>query len=137
MWTYSSENGVLYNKEKTELIKIPFLYTNDTVILPKTVTTIENSSAMDLINVKTKLDVDFNDSEIIVRALKQPNCSNVDINDNTIKFNIDKELGIEVVGETKVKIAIEEDEDPWDIIDDDFTDEEEKQIDEEVNEDYL
>ena len=88
------------------------------------------------INFNKNVDID-SDTEIIVRSLYQPNCSNVEINDNKIKFSIDKELGIEIVGETKVKIAIEEDEDPWDIIDDDFTKEEEKEIDEEVNENYL
>ncbi len=88
------------------------------------------------INLKQGSDID-GDTDIIVRSLYQPNCSNVDINGKTIKFSIDKELGIEIVGETKVKIAIEEDEDPWDIIDDDFTEVEEKQIDEEVNEEYL
>ena len=88
------------------------------------------------INLKQGSDID-GDTDIIVRSLYQPNCSNVDINGNTIKFSIDKELGIEIVGETKVKIAIEEDEDPWDIIDDDFTDVEEKEIDEQVDENYL
>ncbi len=88
------------------------------------------------INFNKNVDID-SDTEIIVRSLYQPNCSNVEINDNKIKFSIDKELGIEIVGETKVKIAIEEDEDPWDIIDDDFTKEDEKEIDEEVNENYL
>lgn len=88
------------------------------------------------IRLKPGTEADEN-TDIIVRSLYQPNCSNVEINGNTIKFSIDKELGIEIVGETKVKIAIEEDEDPWDIIDDDLTEEEEKQIDEEVNEEYL
>ena len=91
----------------------------------------------ELINVKTKLDVDFNDSEIIVRALKQPTCSNVQINGTTIDFDIEKELGIEVVGDTKVKIMVEEDEDKWEIFDEELNEEPEKQIDEEVNEDFL
>ena len=92
----------------------------------------------DTFNIKLKPGTDIDsETDIIVRSLYQPNCSNVDINGNTIKFNIDKELGIEVVGETKVKIAVEEDEDPWDIIDDDLTEDDEKNIDDEVNENYL
>ena len=76
-----------------------------------------------MLEVKTKLDVDFNDSEIIVRVLKQPSCGNVQINGNTIDFDIEKELGIEVVGDTKVKIMVEDDEDKWEVFDDNVTDE--------------
>ena len=35
---------------------------------------------------------------------------------NTITLEIEKELGIELIGDTKVKVAIEEDEEPWDIL---------------------
>ena len=36
-----------------------------------------------------------------------------------------------------MKIAIEEEEDPWDIIEDDVKEEDLEKIDEEVNEEYL
>lgn len=76
------------------------------------------------------------DTDIIVRPLKQPTCSNVDIEGNIIKFDIEKELGVEIVGETKMKIAIEDEEEPWDIVDE--VDEEiEKDIDNSVNEEYI
>lgn len=115
-------------------INIWYSYENN----QKTTVVSKNIEYNDTFNIKLRQGTDVDgDTDIIVRSLYQPNCSNVDINDNVIKFSIDKELGIEVVGETKVKIAIEEDEDPWDIIDDDFTEEEEKAIDEEVNEEYL
>ena len=52
--------------------------------------------------------------------------------------DIEKELGIEIVGDTKVKVAVEEDEEPWDVIDDnEYTDEVDKEIDKNVKEDYL
>ena len=55
------------------------------------------------------------------------------LENNQISFDIEKELGVEIVGETKVKIAIEEDEEPWeDIVDDDI----DKELDE-INEDYI
>lgn len=115
-------------------INIWYSYENN----QKTTVVSKNIEYNDTFNIKLRQGSDIDgDTDIIVRSLYQPNCSNVDINDSTIKFSIDKELGIEVVGETKVKIAIEEDEDPWDIIDDDLTEEDEKVIDEEVNEDYL
>ena len=114
-------------------INLWYSYDNDTKtnVINKTI------KYNELINVKTKLDVDLNDSEIIVRALKQPTCSNVQINGNEINFDIEKELGIEVVGDTKVKIMVEDDEDKWEVFDDPMTEETEKEIDEEVNEDFL
>ena len=45
-----------------------------------------------------------------------------------MSLNIEKELGVEIVGESKVKIAILEDELPWDDIYDDK---------EEIEEEYL
>lgn len=56
------------------------------------------------------------DNEIIVRSLKQPTVQDVKIKNNDVYLNIEKELGVEIVGEGKVKIAIEEDELPWDDI---------------------
>ena len=114
-------------------INIWYSYDNDskTNVINKTI------KYNELVNVKTKLDVDFNDSEIIVRILKQPTCSNVQINDNTIDFDIEKELGIEIVGDTKVKIMVEDDEDKWEVFDDTITPEDEKKIDDEIQEDFL
>ncbi len=92
----------------------------------------------ELFNIRLKEgEVLASDNDIIVRSLYQPNCSDATSEGNSIKFNIDKELGIEVVGDTKVKIAIEEDEDPWDVLEDELSDDDEKEIDEEVNENYL
>ena len=91
----------------------------------------------DLFNVKLKTDVDSNDTDIIVRTLKQPNCVKVNIEGNKIIFDVEKELGVEIVGETKVKIAIEDDEDPWDELDEEMSENIEKEIDESVKEDYI
>ena len=41
-----------------------------------------------------------------------------------------------MVGETKIKIAVEEDEEPWDEIEDELTDKDLKEIDE-VNDDFI
>lgn len=78
------------------------------------------------------------EEEIIVRSLKQPSCVKAEIKDGKIVYTIEKDLGIEIVGDTKVKIAIDEDEDDWDIITDETESSEvEKQIDEEVKEEFL
>lgn len=93
----------------------------------------------DLFNIRLKENADLSsDTDIIVRSLKQPTCSSVNIQDDkTISFNIEKELGVEIVGETKVKIAVEDDEEPWDEIVDDVDEDTLKEIDENVSEDYL
>lgn len=90
-----------------------------------------------MFNVRLKENADLSsDTDIIVRTLKQPNCSGVNINGKNILFDIEKELGVEVVGETKVKIAIEEDEDPWDDIDDELSNNDIDEIDK-VNDNYI
>ena len=90
------------------------------------------------LNVKVKDTSDLNDdTDIIVKPLKQPTCSSVSINQNIISFDIEKELGVEIVGETKVKIAIEEGEDPWDEVVDDVDDKIINDIDTSVDEGYI
>ena len=83
-------------------------------------------------------DVDSDNEDIIVRSLKQPTCSDITIDNNEIHYTIEKELGIEIVGDTKVKVAVEEEEEPWDVIEDtEYTEEVDKEIDNNVKEDYL
>ena len=78
------------------------------------------------------------DTDIIVRSLKNPTCSEVNIKDeNIISFNIEKELGVEIVGETKMKIAIEEDEEPWEEVADDVDEKTLEEIDKNINENYI
>jgi spore coat protein E len=90
------------------------------------------------VTVKTKEETDLsNDVEIIVRTLKQPNCTRVEIKNDEIEYEIEKELGIELVGDTKVKIAVETEEEPWDVIEDEVTDEVDKEIDNSVNEKFI
>jgi spore coat protein E len=89
-------------------VNIWYSYDNDT----KTNVINETISYNDLINIKSRIKTS-NDSEIIVKALKQPECIDVEINNKTIDFNIEKELGIEVVGDEKIKILTEDNEDDW------------------------
>ena len=88
--------------------------------------------------VRQKETTDSTTKDIIVRSLKQPNCVNARENGKSISIDIEKELGIEIVGDTKVKVAVEEDEEPWDVIDDvEYNEEVEKEIENNVKEDYL
>lgn len=115
-------------------VNIWYSYDNDT----KTTVTTKTIDYREVVNVTTRVNSDTTNRDIIVRSLKQPSCVNAKENGNSIEFDIEKELGIEIVGDTKVKIAIEDDEDPWDIIpDDNLSSEVEKEIDDSVKEDYL
>ena len=114
-------------------VNIWYSYDNDS----KTAVINKNISYDNLFNVKLKENSDLSsDTDIIVRPLKQPSCSGVNINNKLILFDIEKELGVEVVGETKVKIAIEEDEEPWEDIDDDLNEKDIEEIDK-VNDEYI
>lgn len=108
-------------------VNIWYSYDNDTKtnVINKTVTYSDTTS------VKQKEITDS--TEVIVRSLKQPTVSKVEIKDNDIEFVVEKELGIEIIGETKAKVLVEEEEDPWEIIGEDV----ETQIDKEVNENYI
>ena len=113
-------------------INIWYSYDDD----QKTAVASKNIAYTETVSIKTKTGTSINGSDIIVRSLKQPTCSNVTAKDDVIEFDIEKELGIEVVNDAKVKIAIEDDEDPWDTLEDD-EEEVEKKIDEEVKEDFI
>ncbi|MFI3260317.1 MAG: outer spore coat protein CotE [bacterium] len=52
-------------------------------------------------------------TEILVRCLKQPTVTNVEIKSGVVELQVEKELAVELVGDTKVKIAALEDEDDY------------------------
>ena len=130
---YETENKVGVNGSFD--INIWYSYDNDskTAVINKTI------NYNDTFNIRKKEDEKLNsDTDIIVRSLKNPACSEVSIKDeNTISFNIEKELGVEIVGETKMKIAVEEDEEPWEEVLDDVSDETLEEIDNNIDENYI
>ena len=74
-------------------INIWYSYDDD----KKTAVSSKNIPYTEVVSIKTKPGTSLQGSDIIVRALKQPNCSNVKAKDDVIDFDIEKELGIEVV----------------------------------------
>lgn len=83
----------------------------------KTTVVTENFNYSDTLNVPLKDNYTVTDaSDIIVRCLKQPTVSNAKIDNNKIILDVEKEMGIEIVGDTKVKISVEEDDDDYDEI---------------------
>ena len=96
-------------------VNIWYACANDT----KTEVATQHNTYRETVQVRNKEDADTSTpEEIIVRSLMQPNCIQAEISNNQIHYTIEKELGIEIVGDTKVKIAIDPTEDPWDDIDD-------------------
>lgn len=101
----------------------------------KTAVTTKKFNYSDTLNVPLKADSNMDGaSEIIVRCLKQPTVANVKIEGNDVLLDIEKEMGVEIVGDAKVKISVEDDYDDYDeIIDEEEVDE----IIDNVDENYL
>ncbi len=114
-------------------VNLWYSYDNDT----KTSVITKNISYKEVVSVAQRQTTDSSTKDIIVRSLKQPSCLSAKERDNTIVIEIEKELGVEIVGDTKVKIAIEEDEEPWDEIPEELTEEVEREISENIDPNYI
>lgn len=115
-------------------VNVWYSYENDT----KTTVITKKITYSEAVMVRQRETTDTTTKDIVVRSLKQPSCINAKENGKTISLDIEKELGIEVVGDTKIKVPIEEEEDPWDLIDDEeYTENVSKEIDKSVKKDYL
>ena len=90
-------------------INVWYSYNDDT----STTVCTRTFSYSDIMNMKLD-SLDINNEDIIIKALKQPTVVDVKIEDGLIKLVIEKELGVEVVGDTKVKIAALDTEDDYD-----------------------
>ena len=114
-------------------VNLWYSYVNNT----KTSVITKNIPYKELVTVSQKETTDTSKKDIIVRCLKGPSCISAKEDGNSINIDIEKELGIEIVGDTKVKIAIEEDEEPWDDIPEEVTEETEKEIEENIDPNYI
>ena len=111
-------------------VNVWYSYDNDT----KTAVSTKRFHYSDKMNVPLKQDTVLdNSSEIIVRSLKQPTVTNVEVKNGIVQLNIEKELGVEIVGNTKVKVSVEEfDDDYEELLDDEIDNDIES-----LNENYL
>ena len=133
-------NHKIHGKKDEEYIKINgsydiniwYSYDNNT----KTNVVSKKMFYEEKVRVKVRENGDLNDdSEIIIRSLKNPTCIDVSNEDNTIKYTISKELGIEIVGDAKIRIPVSNTEEDYDlIIDEDAVNDE---IEKNVNINYL
>ena len=133
-------NHKIHGKKDDEYIKINgsydiniwYSYDNNT----KTNIVSKKMFYEEKVRVKVRENGDLNDdSEIIIRSLKNPTCIDVSNEDKTIKYTISKELGIEIVGDAKIRIPVSNTEEDYDlIIDEDAVNDE---IEKNVNINYL
>ena len=133
-------NHKIHGKKDDEYIKINgsydiniwYSYDNNT----KTNVVSKKMFYEEKVRVKVRENGDLNDnSEIIIRSLKNPTCIDVSNEDKTIKYTISKELGIEIVGDAKIRIPVSNTEEDYDlIIDEDAVNDE---IEKNVNINYL
>jgi len=114
-------------------VNVWYSYNHDT----KTAVTTKRFNYNDRMNIRLKDGSSLTDaSEIIVRSLNQPTVTDVKINNDVVDLSIEKELGVEVVGNTMIKVSVEEDPDDYELIED-F---DESEVDSEINsvdENYL
>ena len=91
----------------------------------------------DKMNVRIKENSEVsNTSEIIVRALAQPSVTDVNLENNIINLTVHKEMGVEVVGDTTIRVSVDDDfEDYEEIIDENELNDNVENI--EINENYL
>ena len=111
-------------------INIWYSYDNDT----KTDVIKETHNYNEVVKMHNENN-DYTDASIIVRSLADPKCIKVELNNDKIDYQVEVLLGVELVGETKVKISVDDNLDDYTLI----VDEEniEKEIEESVNENYL
>ena len=113
-------------------INIWYSYDNDT----KTDVIKETHSYNETVKMHDIKD-EYDNTSIIVRSLTDPKCVKVNINDNKINYQVDLELGIELVGDVKVKVEVLDNLDDYNLIEEEKKDNITEEIDKEVKEDYL
>ena len=109
-------------------VNVWYSYDNDS----KTAVSTKKYNYSDTRHMKSLNSLDSR-PEVLVKSLKQPTVADVKIDNGVVNLSIDKELGIEIVGNTKIKVPVETLDDDYEILEDDPPLEE---IDK-VNEDYL
>ena len=97
-------------------VNVWYSYDNDS----KTAVSTQKFSYAD--TMKMNVDEASGSNEVIVKSIQQPTVSDVSIKDGIVNLNITKELGIEIVGDTKIKVPVEElDDDYIELTDDEDT----------------
>lgn len=129
----STNNGDIYVNGSYD-VNVWYSYDNDT----KTGVASGNFTYNDKMNVPTSDSNLTNNTEVIVTSLVEPNVVDVKVEGETVEFNVRKEMGIEVVGDTKIRVNVEDNFDDYtEIVDDETVEDVLQEIDNEIKEDYL
>ena len=122
----ASANENIVNITGSYDLNIWYSYDNDTktAVLNKNIPYEETEE----INIDNK---NVSNTSVLVRALMQPTCTKATSEGNNINVTVEKELGIELIGDTNVKIS------SVDSADDDWEDLSEKDTIDKINPDYL
>ena len=140
-WVINHTFNGINNKGKvlvngTYDINIWYSYDNNT----KTNVLVKRFNYQDTMNVKIKENGDFsNSSDIIVRSLNQPSVTDVSVDGSVIKLSVHKEMGVEIVGDTKVRVSVEDEFEDYEEIVDDNEQVSNNEVNDEIdiNDDYL
>jgi len=127
-----NQNGIVLINGSFD-VNVWYSYNRDT----KTAVTTKRFNYEDKMNIRLKDGARLTDAdEIIVRSLNQPTVTDVKINNGEVNLAIEKELGVEIVGNTMIKVSVEDDFDEYEVIEDLDEEKVEEEIDS-VNDDYL
>ena len=126
--------GSLNNKEALISgdfdINVWYSYDNDT----KTAVYTQNYSYNDTIQINAKVS---GNEEIAVNCLKQPTVLDVKINDGLVKLKVEKIFGVELIGNTTVKVASLDEVEDYEEVFDSPKDEELNINVDNINENYI
>lgn len=129
----SNKEDVLVNGSYD--VNVWYSYDNDS----KTDVCSGNFTYSDKMNVPLNNNTKLTDNtEVIVTSLIDPNVVDVKVIGDSISFTVKKEMGIEIIGDTKIRVNVEDDYDDFkELYDKEINEDILNQIDTEVNDDYL
>ena len=111
-------------------VNIWYSYDNDT----KTDVVKASHTYQEIVKMR-EVDTNYDNTSIVLRSLTDSKCTSVNIERDKINYQVDLELGIELVGDVKVKVSVDDNLDDYlEIKEEDNID---KEIDNTVNPDYL
>lgn len=121
------DNQILINGSYD--LNIWYSYDNDT----KTDVVKKNEKYSEIVKMKDIND-DYDNTTIVVRSLKDPKCVDVKIKDKVINYSVEFTLGLELVGDVKIKVETIDNLDDYALIEED--DNKDNAIDQ-IDENYL
>ena len=112
-------------------INIWYSYDNDT----KTDVVKKTEKYTETVKMKDYSD-EYDNTTVIVRSLSDPKCSDVVIKDQNLNYQVEFTLGLELVGDVKVKVEVLDNLDDYDLIPEEKQDDALDEINK-VDENYL